>query len=811
MSRAQKYISQLLGPKGLSEDPVTGNTILNFRRQEYEAYTQNVFVNKLDDYMLTQNHITLSIVDVTGMQTPVKLGEQALDPAAGGAIGQFSAQQLLEAPYIPFAFSGAVHENDFLLDTHLQIQDFNFKSIRCPTNVDPFRIGFQSGNMTINESYGFSFDDLITDIAEKANYNYWESNTSNKGISATRFIYRIDIHFSGWKEDGTFENKIEFEYPYTPDKVIRRNTFTMFAHVHKTQGDVNATGSTTVLDMVPYSEVFSFPENAVFQEMGSLVALWKERLGYVNDTEEADAGTPPSVKRTDPLLDDVRSRYPEIREARFRNPFSSVSTPSEQSEIRDQSVAGGDELDITLEQWITTFTEFLNENTASFVTLKTDGDLGNLAEADIAKLPEVKPTKRNTFEIHAPSDLLSEIVIKGSHPYEYTESLAIDRVFAAPDIITHALFNCPKVREGMKKYPRTIYLIRTQVDYSQATYFEAINDWVNIKVNYYIDEFEDYRYIPDNKADTFSKSFERMLALISTKSIKRVYHDDHFAANTEIISYNTKYNNFYYKNLKINTDSTQLEYIYNEFRRRDFVLFDNDNQTPVRGGALGLTGEESQEFMKVLFDGFQGYDNSPFIRSSSSLAKKNQDISDSVTMAPHLWKILQRIENPIEGTNRASIEADKNLALFSKKAAPNTVDVEVSIRQIETANYLKEYNNMMEYDLVSLDGFEVRGDPQWLFGLTPTMLFPDYDQKPLEHTKYTADVIMIKSISPEASEYMARNNLNYPIQQRYNASGLYQIYEVEHKFQGGNYTQTMNGVRLIGLDTKINEPETSDE
>jgi hypothetical protein len=795
MNRISKVFRGIVGQKSSEE---------NFR-PEYQSYVENVFVNKLDDYMLTHNHITLSIVDVTGLQTPVTLGETPVDPANTTVVGKFNAEQLLAAPFIPFAYSGTVSANDFIPETHLYIQDFNFKSIRAPTNNDPFRIGFQSGNMIINESYGFSFDNIISVVAVKANYVELETNTSEKGVTATRFIYRIDIHFSGWREDGTFEDKIQFSYPYTPDSTIRRNQFTMFAHVHTTQADINATGSSTVIDLVPYSEISSFPENALFPEMGSLVEFWKEEFD-LEEPSETDAANVPSVKRTDTFLDDTRSRYPEIREARFTNQFSSVEKKSDNTNIRDNLVSRDDEKDVTFGRWIKAFTKYMNENVTGINFFDNTGRTEPVAADFADKLQKLDTIPRCVYEIHSPVDLLDEIIIKGSHAKEYVDALSIDNVTAPQDIIFKALINSQKVRDGLKQYPRILYMVRTQIDYGQAKYFPIVNDWVNIKVNFYIDQFEDYRYIPDNREDTLSDAFRRLIALVSTKSIKRVYHDDHFATNTEIINYNTKYNAFYYKNLNVDSSNTQLEYILNDLRRRDYVIFDKDEKIPPRGPSLGLTGQESEDFIKILFDGFQGYDNSPYIRSSYSMAKVDTDPVDTANITPHLLELLERLNSPAEGADQASIEADKNLAKFVQKSNPNSVQIEVSLRKAEKANYQKEYTNMMEYDLMTLDGFEVRGDPQWLFGMIPAMLYPDYDTKPIDHTRYTADVIMIKSISPQIKEYMATDR-QYPVEPRYNVSGLYQIFEIEHKFQGGNYTQTMNGARLIGMDTKVNDQD----
>jgi hypothetical protein len=116
--------------------------------------------------------------------------------------------------------------------------------------------------------------------------------------------------------------------------------------------------------------------------------------------------------------------------------------------------------------------------------------------------------------------------------------------------------------------------------------------------------------------------------------------------------------------------------------------------------------------------------------------------------------------------------------------------------QLDTSReYREKYELQFERkigpDLVKLEGMEVRGDPRWLVG---------YYQQGAEEFKHVSSLIRVNMKAPSQDEYMSASSL--PREHDLSLGGYYEVLSIEHKLEGGRFTQILGGYRVMGLNNQ---------
>jgi hypothetical protein len=103
--------------------------------------------------------------------------------------------------------------------------------------------------------------------------------------------------------------------------------------------------------------------------------------------------------------------------------------------------------------------------------------------------------------------------------------------------------------------------------------------------------------------------------------------------------------------------------------------------------------------------------------------------------------------------------------------------------------YNLEFESRISNDLISLEGMKVLGDPIWL---TSRESLGGALNKP-----QVSEAIRLNIFSPSQNDYMRPNKSSMSSDR--SIGGFYEIYEVNHMFSGGVFTQEFTGYRLKNL------------
>ena len=743
---------------------------------KFGKYIDAVFHNPLDDYMMYNYNLKLSMIQIGDLANPIYQSEPAGDVFESGNI-IYQYKQLLEAPAVPFAYFGATPEQDASEDLTFIIDDLNFKHFFSPNSKFPSGSGFLQGNIVLKEPLGYNFQSSLQSLAEKAGY-FIPENANEDGeisIATMRIVYRIDISFAGYKEDGTYDSKIEFNYPFLSDDVPDETEFTLFVHIIKATTDFEGTGSTTTLDFVELNNIGMMPEYSVLNRFGDLGTYIKQNL--------QDEGVE--------LFDIVR-----------------VEGSTDQEYYG--SIARTQPFGLKWEQWVSALQGFLQDSVA-IVEYFTDDIDGNA----LTDQPDAFDYKY-VYNITYPEELKDDLVYEGFAPLEFLSTGSFTSKSSVTEVLAEGLKSLQSVQQGMQQYPRVLYIIRTRVDYSDAKPIEATQDYYNIKIDYIIDRYYDFRYVPSNRAELFNNTEDKLKALVSSRAIRRAYYYDNFGINTEVINYRQTLNMNYYKNLS-QTNSTSAKISSTDEIRRDlrrrYNEFDPSRDIKTRNS--GLREDETINMITMLFGKRRITENFAAALRSSTSMPRNASVS-LTSVRPHLNAPTQSINDLIDRAGLHGVvirtqifsdnpvtELDVEEALTKLMNVPSVQEdatrIYIQYLNARTEAYRKEYNDLIEVDLLKLENFEVRGDPRWLFNLKLSAYFETEELLPRSEEEYGAAVIVVNSIVPEPNEFMKTDNRNEPIKPQHDFSGFYQVIHVEHKFQGGKYTQGFDAIRLMGL------------
>jgi hypothetical protein len=307
---------------------------------------------------------------------------------------------------------------------------------------------------------------------------------------------------------------------------------------------------------------------------------------------------------------------------------------------------------------------------------------------------------------------------------------------------------------GNIEYPRDIYVIRTRIDYSESSeeYIDQFGDLTGIVIHYYIEKKREYRYTPSNYSEFRNWSEdaeERAREIIQSGALKKIYKYVYTGDNTVVKNFSIDANIFWHSI----RSSPSNDYRYNS--------------------------------------------------TSESIDDAQQDLTTPrISLFPN--SVVQSALNEIY-SNSETVQ-DENIFPYRQTFSPfrymmaqsNSVDETTPNEELEGYSlYQQELERALRTQSVTLENLEIRGDPQWLASIYSL----DDPQANLSDAQLnlalTTDVIYLKLLYPEQTEYM-NPNIDYNNSQLKSANygGFFQVISVEHKFEGGDYSQSFVGHRL---------------
>lgn len=248
---------------GYASDPAESSETI--QDGQSSAYLNAIFHNPLDDYLLPRYHIQLSIVNIDGdPAAQARAAEGGPEPQASELrrdapdqsadvstiAADLTYQGLYNKPFTIVAFTGHVKTGEHgtvapadKLPTLLGVSQFTLKNYNSPSQQNPHIATYAEANMTLLEPYTFSFDRILNDLASDHGYS---------NMPASRVIFRVDIWFSGWVEDGTYEENIPITNPFNRQGgETTSETFTTFMNLIRVNAKINLSNSEVGLNFVP--------------------------------------------------------------------------------------------------------------------------------------------------------------------------------------------------------------------------------------------------------------------------------------------------------------------------------------------------------------------------------------------------------------------------------------------------------------------------------------------------------------------------------------------------------------------------------
>ncbi len=450
-------------------------------------YLNAIFHNPLDDFLLVQYHMHLSIVDVGGEEPTSDGAEQAAQGTApvnrtealrrDGATQsrgapRVSREQLLQRPRKVIAWTGSATDaqipDDEQLPTLFGIKNLNFKTYNAPSAQNPSTATTAEATMILLEPYTFSFDQVLSEVAADLGY---------EGVSSSRVIFRIDTWFSGWAEDGVYHDKIAISNPFSSHTTTgggaEENVFTLFMHLVRVNAKVNRGNSELTLNFVPV--------------MYTPIMQAAEYLAIPGSTLRFEAH-----KSLDAVLQTLMTQM-ETEVGKW------VVQP-----VDDQGRPDGEGISI----------------------------------------------QKYRYEVEVPSEIGGDIVFQDRAPDTDALQQAFHGQNIV-QVINMLIRSTETARRGLApdSYPRVLWTVRVVADYGSSEADEFLSDYKEIKIKFVIEPFYDFRFIPNTRAEMRDAKGERLAALISAMAIRRVYWYDHFGLNTEVMRFDQDLNNFYFKNI----------------------------------------------------------------------------------------------------------------------------------------------------------------------------------------------------------------------------------------------------------------------
>jgi len=621
-------------------------------------------------------------------------------------------------------------------DTQYLIKSLNFKTINSMTLNNPETPNSTMFKMEIEEPYGFSLDREIRHAAASLGYTV--------GFPASRFVFRLDIWFSGYKEDGTFVEKIPvinlypslsatnvqrpsspFGSPALSDDIDGQagievsgnyqtiDTFSYFVNIIQINSELSNGNSTRYeLDMIPTNDLVMYPEYDALH-------MFNITLGE----SEGNSTFGEYIQEFERVLNDT---------------FTFNDTTTVPLEEIKRLTRGDNRTSSTAEELFEglsgTETVFRN-----YQFIVEDQELWN---AVFDELPENSDeTSATRFNVESNS-IRADI---------------IEKVTRTSYGRKHMIGERQEDGSYQVQYPREIFVVRTEIDYNNSSIYAYSGDLINITLKYYIERKREYRYIPSNYNDlqTWSRNREaRAMEIVQSGALKKVYKYVYSGDNTVVKSFNINANVFWH-------------------------AINSDPHADIRFHSLSTSVNETEEQDQTIRRFVP-------VHSTAVAASALESITHGTSTEENIFPYRSTV-----------------LPFFMRRQANSFPDTSVSQENlIDYSRYQEQLERFLRVQSVSLEGLEIRGEPQWLSSLHNIERPVNTNAREFE-TSLGTDIIYLKLVYPEQSEYMnPESNYSEPILKSANYGGFYQVITVENKFEGGLFTQTFTGHRLsqeIGL------------
>lgn len=119
------------------------------------------------------------------------------------------------------------------------------------------------------------------------------------------------------------------------------------------------------------------------------------------------------------------------------------------------------------------------------------------------------------------------------------------------------------------------------------------------------------------------------------------------------------------------------------------------------------------------------------------------------------------------------------------------------------AAYETYFDDYLKNDLLTLENFRIKGDPVWLLSpygnLSLDIMEPEKVTRSVEIRPRVGKIIFLRMFAPEQTDAMDPNRPT-PKQRPNVIGGFYQVTTVDSSFEGGTFTQTLQGVKLNHLN-----------
>ncbi len=332
--------------------------------------------------------------------------------------------------------------------------------------------------------------------------------------------------------------------------------------------------------------------------------------------------------------------------------------------------------------------------------------------------------------------------------------------------------------------PRILWSIRFNAVYEGGAH-SGLYDFRKIKLQYIIEPFATFKKgTAENREDVSAQvdlesQVSRVEEMVRLGMINRVYDYIHTSKNTEVINFDINLKAFYFLSLNTfmsnqsNTGEAEREAVANQT---------NKNETKrIVGKEVKPTG-----------------DRPPL---PSSIRISTNDAIRSIFGGDNRPKVACLFGNqtsPYDITGGGFHEAPKS----------DVSGAIASSDDIRRSKYDQQLADHLRNDLLILENFEVRGDPLWL--LSPyanhsgTVLASQADSKNgingigIVQTR-SSKVIFLRMFAPVQDDLMNPDRPPAGVSCSI-IGGFYEIRSVTSKFEGGKFTQVLQGAKIENLN-----------
>lgn len=732
--------------------------------------------NALDAYISPAYHVALYLTD-----------------AKPGSDTSFDG--LLSASTVGFASTGT---NSAEVTDFYNIESINMRSVVSVTAANPELSSVIECKVELTEPHGMSLDYRLR--AAATSLGFAQENPAN-------YVWRMDIWFSGYLPDGTWVNKIDFGGFRGGDSV---DTVTHFFHIITLDAEVKSSGTMYSLTMVP---------------MGLGAATRPENL--FSDSKEIELPFEAADVRSffDALAAEI-NKQSELKQARntvvFTYPDEIAGAPI--GTAGDNNTGSYEFNEGKVKVTIGRHHSILQAAMTALKSVKSLQIVGSDAGSD--KRPSGSPNL--SFKITPSADFST--ATRDAKRNTYTG------VTYRYDVEPYLEWKSQLPGNAQERLPWANKAVRRIYDYAWTpTNTEVISLNAKLSLFYYINE---------GLLGLTGRSSEGMLggsatpgAIAEERSSRMTLMDRVAdAANGNYpggSSYNTDYpsgdptagkgrvtslygprNGKFHSGVDLavpvgtelyatasgkvtkarNTDPNgygeSVEISHRDGRVSKYAHMSRYNVsegTYVRKGDLiGWSGNTGYSTGPHLH--YEIWENGNKIDPLSSLGghlrPNRQAPTESHIDHDHAPKSVKQSD-----VSNSSVSGDgtlgRRIAVISPDIMPGATSLEEKYRE----QYELAFERRIGRDLVKLEGMTVRGDPRWLLAEM---------SGPMKKFSNLSSLIIINMLVPDQSEYMSASPL--PRQRDLNLGGYYEVVTIEHKIEGGKFTQVLGGYRVLGLN-----------